>query len=358
MAVLIHLPNETLQDIGIFLVESGSRNTIFSLLSVSKKLHGVFIPLAYRKCTLDFTESETARIKRRFRSHLDAQVVLRGFLNQENPRNTVITQAIRKLVIRSTSLEHRGGGFSWSNVVKLISRIANLQELVFDCLEPVPLALLTTLEERHPYSHPHVYNWTRKSRDLEVGDPSEELLARSGCLRAALRKIIRSAPNIEFASMKTRRISNEWLRSPRMTSEDYDEEKRKRTRFDVEAEGRRRVLKRLEWPNIRPRSILSLEKSVVLSKLEVLEVEAFYYLGFRHVTKHTTFEGLVELSFTIPDREPAEDGHVPWAERQSAVMSFLLSLRPLKSLSITRYSGYIDIPSVRARRQNTRRIRV
>ncbi|KAL0562359.1 hypothetical protein V5O48_019728, partial [Marasmius crinis-equi] len=119
---------EVLQGIGILLIESGSRKTIFSLLRVSKKFHDTFLPLFYQQCTLDFTETKATRIERRFRPDLDTQLVLRGFL-EKTPRNIIITQSIRKLIIRSTSADKRVDDSGWSNVAELIPRITDLQEL-------------------------------------------------------------------------------------------------------------------------------------------------------------------------------------------------------------------------------------
>ncbi|KAL0563026.1 hypothetical protein V5O48_019052, partial [Marasmius crinis-equi] len=235
-------------------------------------------------------------------------------------------------------------------------------ELVFDCLEPVPMAVLTTLEKHHPHSHLYIHNWTRKSCDTKVGDPIEELLARSSCLRgiqavfeisnyqpmdlneAALERIIARAPNIESASMKVR-FSDDWSCSLKMTRADYGEQQKERARFDMKGH-ERRVFKRLGWSYMRPDSIALLEKIAVLSELKALDGGLFYYVGFRHAIEHATFQGLAELSFTIPESEPAEDGDVSRSKRQSTVMSFLRSLRPLESLSITRYTDFIDVLSL------------
>ncbi|KAL0581768.1 hypothetical protein V5O48_000245 [Marasmius crinis-equi] len=326
-------------------------------MRVNSYLRSLFTPIAYRKITFDYTESKIMLIKKRREPFLDPQHVLRGLL-VNNTTNAVICQAIRELEIHSSESRNLLGDSSkWDNLAQLICRLTRLEELVFDCLEPVPTTLLAVLRQHHPACRLHVRNWTRRSRDVKVGDPQEEDLARSPCLRsiqgvfgissrrpmdlneAAFLRIIALAPNIESASFRAR-TAGDTFNNAKMTEADREEEKQEVARFEVKS-AKRKVLKRLEWYYVRPNSIKRLEGTIDLSKLEELDGVLFYCPGFRHAIENSTFSGIVHLAFTIPPMEVESHD-----ERKSAVMGFICSLRPLQSLSIINYFEYIDMPTI------------
>ncbi|KAK1223979.1 hypothetical protein PQX77_013140 [Marasmius sp. AFHP31] len=246
----------------------------------------------------------------------------------ERDPNDLIFRAIRRLTIRSAQLRRRRlpqtmGAPNWITLVQYIKRLTRLETLIFGCAESVPLALLTVLEEFHPTSHLHLRNWVRKSRDVKVGDPEEETLARSPLPS----QIVALAPNITSASFK-RDI-------------DYEEETRECAKLEVECVGPKKVLENLGWPFIRPTSISQLEKSFELRSLKSLDTGLFYYVCFRVAIEQGTFQGLRHLTFRIPI---TEDGQIDEKEKRSTIMKFLCSLTAPQSISITDYTKFIDIP--------------
>ncbi|KAL0066383.1 hypothetical protein AAF712_006642 [Marasmius tenuissimus] len=344
--------------IGILLLEQSARSTLFSLVRVNKRFYEIFLPLVYRRCTLRFT----AYGARKRHSNSDTQLRILRFL--ERDPDDLVFRAIRNLTIFSTKSDdpqRRGqliGGINWTPLIEFIRRLKRLEIVTFDCPESVPLDLLTVLEEYHPSSHLHVRNWTRKSRDVRVGDPHEEALARSACLRsidgdleeseykpintneAAFRRIVALAPNIECASLKSH-ISQDWSYSARLTDEDREEQELERTRLEIAGSWRRKTLKKLGWNEIRPATIKQLEKNFNLEALDALDAGLFHRVGIRYAIEHDTFQRLRHLSFEIPSWESS----VP-NDGQLNIMDFICSLSNLQSLSVTNHIEHIDLPTL------------
>ncbi|KAK1223980.1 hypothetical protein PQX77_013141 [Marasmius sp. AFHP31] len=344
--------------IGILLLEQSARSTLFSLVRVNRRFYDIFLPLVYRRCTLHFT----AHSAQKRHSSTDTQLRILRFLDRDP--DDLVFRAIRNLTISSTKPNdsQRGGqlagGINWTPPIEFIRRLKRLETVTFDCSESVPLELLATLEEHHPSSHLHVRNWTRESRDVRVGDPHEEALARSTCLRsidgdleeseykpintneAAFRRIVALAPNIESASFKSH-MSQDWSHGKRLTDEDREEQDSERAKLEVAGNWRRKTLKKLGWNEIRPASIKQLEKNFNLEALDTLDAGLFHRIGVRYALEHDTFQRIRHLSFQIPSWESSvrNDG-------QLNIMDFICSLSDLQSLSVIDYIEHIDLPTL------------
>ncbi|KAK1230800.1 hypothetical protein PQX77_006100 [Marasmius sp. AFHP31] len=365
MVVLDELCTEILEAIGFLLLQS-SRNSLFSLIRVNTRLHDVFLPFIYRQCTFDFTKDPGYKARKKLQIPFNlTQSRLRGFL--ENSTDHVIFNSVRKVIVKSTDprsdddnyVSTSAEGSEWATMIAFVSRITHLEEIIFDCTQPVPITLLTVLHERHPTSQLHVRNWTRRAPDVKVGDPHEEALARSICLRGieaffttggddtmelnepALKRIIGLAPNIESASLRTRSEGGCVMYG--RSIEEVEEESREAAKFDV-AGAPPKVIRKLEWDYMSAYSIPHLERTVDLSRLETLNAGEIDHTGCLHALQHSTFRGLRHLSFTLPRSDP-EEGSLA-RERSPTVTAFITSLSPLLSLSIINYAGCVDITTI------------
>ncbi|KAL0574096.1 hypothetical protein V5O48_007855 [Marasmius crinis-equi] len=357
MVELNDLARELLLAIGV-LIHDSSRNTIFSLLTVNKNFHDTFLLLAYRQYNFDFTEY-VPNLRKGFLTPFAAtQLKLRGFL--ERDADDFIFHAVRKVVIRSAYSNQDDS--KWTPLAEFISRLSNLEEITYDCRESLPLALLTVLHEHHVSAHLHVRNWTRKSCDVKVGDPQEEALARSTCLRsieakfisgggdgisetneAALMRIIALAPNIHSASFTSRSEGGCVMTS--YSEEEIEEEARECARFDVEME-KPKVLKKLGRDCMNASTFTRVERYVDLSKIESLEAGMVYHDGLLRAINHTPFHSLRHLSLVLPELNAWATADLTAQESRAAVTAFLSSLPPLQSLSVTNYAKDLDLSVV------------
>ncbi|KAL0064086.1 hypothetical protein AAF712_008946 [Marasmius tenuissimus] len=365
MVVLDELCAEVLEVIGTLLHQS-SRNSIFSLIRVNTRLYDVFLPFIYRQCTFDFTKNPGYKARKGLQTPLNlTQSRLQSFL--ENITGHIIFDSVRKVIVKATGFRSDDDnhistlieGSEWASMTAFVSRMSHLEEIIFDCTQPVPITLLAVLHERHPTSQLHVRNWTRRAPDVKVGDPHEEALARSICLRSieacfttggddamdlnvpALKRIITLAPNIESATLRT--LSEGGCVMYGQSIEEVEEESREAAKFDVE-DAPPKVMRKLEWYYTSAYSIPHLERTVDLSQLEALDAREMDHTGCLHALQHSTFRGLRHLSFTLPGSNTEE-----WSlsgERSPTVTAFIVSLSPLLSLSIINYADYVDVAAV------------
>ncbi|KAJ8087515.1 hypothetical protein PM082_006346 [Marasmius tenuissimus] len=248
MSISSRLFDEEWYAIGSLLLESSpaSKNTLFSLIRVNKRFHDIFLPLVYRHCTFEIDDIDAGRHLGAGKANVTQRSRIPRFL--ERDPNDLIFRATRSLTICSARRRRRGPpqtmeGPNWTPLVQFIKHLTRLETLIFDCAESVPIALLAVLEEFHPASHLHVRNWVRKSLDVRVGDPEEEALARSPCLRSiggifsgisgglpindpAFHRIVTLAPNITSVSFK---VCNSDDRSPYLRQRDIDDEEETRS---------------------------------------------------------------------------------------------------------------------------------
>ena len=68
------------------------------------------------------------------------------------------------LTLTEEALQERWGPF-----IEFLSHVTNLEKLVFNCAERVPIVLLRHLEDKHPSCGLHVKNWARLRCDVKVG---------------------------------------------------------------------------------------------------------------------------------------------------------------------------------------------
>ncbi|KAK1218311.1 hypothetical protein PQX77_019003 [Marasmius sp. AFHP31] len=369
MLTLDDLSAEILTEI-FELIHDTSRHTIFSLLRVNKRISDAALPFAYRELSFDFTLHHTDptdphppgilppecaiwKATRKVTVHSSFTGLWKGEEQFNDPR-------LRDEGYHDPFSPHRVDEVNqakWKPLVDFLSRLTGLREVVFDCAERVPITLLQHLESRHPFCHLHVRKWTRLRSDVKVGDPYEEALARSPCLRSISARFVlhNAASTLDFNDVAFQRIlalspNLEELRYSSWATTEYAgvaEIAMEMKKFEVERPVRKTRMRKIKW-GVMYHGLLILrrwESFFDLRTIETLELGQVYtdteWLDY--AIDHGIFSGLKHLSFVIADFPVFS----PQLQRfRTTLGAFLTSLNPLESLSITGYHGHIDLPSI------------
>lgn len=240
------------------------------MLRVNRTLHNVTLQVIYCSCLLDFSpaqkESTVARIESWFKT------------------SSSILPFIRNITLKGS---HQPNGDAvdpgkWSCIIQLLSRISRLASLTFDYPEQLPIDLLYALHIYHPSSHLHVRNWTRIAADSPFGDPAEEALANSPCLRSlhghfitgdspdadfreeAFNRIAELSPNLEAISRTSRTGGGciGYFASP----EEWRKRAQEAKKFAVETP-RRKCVKSLELDSVNASTLKELDSYLVLDRV-------------------------------------------------------------------------------------------
>ncbi|KAJ8081634.1 hypothetical protein PM082_007480 [Marasmius tenuissimus] len=362
------------------LIHDSSRHTIFSLLRVSKRVSSAALPFVYRELVFNFSTHEHPRpLDDRMP---DTRSLQRIASLLRLPEDSVIWLGVRRVVVHSsyvtwgvedeTTRQRRIAANQpvvpseeaiqnrWGPFVELLTRVVNLQELVFDCTERVPLVLLKSLERRHPSCRLHVKNWTRIRSDVKVGDAHEEALGHSPCLRsieatfgtggphldlnvAAFERILGLAPNLE--TVRYERLPPGGCTMYALTLEQREEQAQESKRFRVSIPRYKDKLKKIKWTGLDVGNIRQWESFINLRNVETLDLGCVYdVIWMDYALETAAFSGLKHLSFKVDvDRRRREEYDQRY---RSALWSFLSSCPLLESLCIVNFHGYIDLLTV------------
>ncbi|KAJ8092094.1 hypothetical protein PM082_021626 [Marasmius tenuissimus] len=381
MLTLNTLSTELLVEI-FKVVHDSSRHSIFSLLRVSKPISEAALPFVYRELTFDFDQSRARA------SHRDGQADVEPYTQSIEklksllhlPPESPIWRNVREVRVSSKFARWPGEDTGarripqrdsdaelpfapseeavrdkWGCFIQFLSRIINLQQVIFDCAERVPIILLEVLEANHPFCRLHVRNWTHLRADVRVGDPYEEALARSPCLRSlqahffyrgpgmdfsyvAFQRILALAPNLEDIAYSSRSAGGCILYT--IDEEQNAKAKKERERFHVAQPVRKTHIERINWDSLHLALLQHWESFMVLQKVKRLELGGIDDMEWmEHAMDHGTFSGLKHLSFKV--------NHYPRGTSQvklkSTLERFVSSQPPLESLSFIQYHGYIDL---------------
>ena len=357
-------------------IYKSSRHTIFSLICVNRTISDAALPFVYREVTFNFDQRQKSNATSGSDRYSGSLPKLDSLLRL--PPDSAVWKGVRTVTVHSGedpdarwnkdtaeppfTPSEEAVWDRWASFIEFLSRVINLEKLVFDCVERVPIVLLKHLEDKHPSCGLHVKNWTRLRCDVKVGDSYEEALARSPCLRsidaqffhgelplldfntAAFSRILALSPNIEDISLISQ--DNGGCVVYGFTDEQVLESERETKRFEAEKPLRKRSVKRIsincDWPSS---SLLrSWEAFIDLRAVKVLELKGLNdpeWIGY--AADNGIFKRLRHLSFEIVyyslDRKPGE-------QFKSSLQNFLYSLPNLESLSIVNYHGYVDVPLV------------
>ncbi|KAG7091693.1 hypothetical protein E1B28_010714 [Marasmius oreades] len=378
MFTLDQLNGAILADI-FSMIHDSSRHTLFSLLRVNGEVYHHTLPLIYQQCTFDFTQAVPSGETNPF---LITQKKLNKILEADS--SSIVLRSVRKIVLRSNNAIWAGNsddGYpyvpsenevydKWSSLVKFVSRASHLKELVFDCRERVPLILLETLQNFHPACRLHVRNWTRLSSDTKVGDPYEEALARSPCLRsihilsltggselnldeAAFQRILALSPHLESFTYLTQDVGRSCVRY------DFGQTHRQEAPKFSEATVRK-DMKTIRWGKSEPvygsGSRGFLDRSMIEHWGAFMNFQTVQMLDLgwvqdpevlEYIMTRRTFEGVRDLSFKLVSITGLDSVSVEQRLRD-AVNRFLSSFTRLESLSIDNYHRRIDLGSLLA----------
>ncbi|KAK1215368.1 hypothetical protein PQX77_022015 [Marasmius sp. AFHP31] len=383
MPTLDSLSNELLMEI-FRLIHDSSRHTIFTLLRVNKLISEAALPFAYRELSFNFDQTRVPpyrNAKRRKEKNVEPYTQSLQNLNLllQLPPDSTIWKGIRKVTVRSKVAVWPGEDpdarwlrqldipteppftpaeeavqAKWSSFITFISRVVHLREVAFDCAERVPIVLLESLEAHHLLCSLHVKNWTRLRSDVRLGDPYEEALAQSPCLRSLQAMFVYGEPGMDYNYEAFQRIlalspSLEEIAYSRRTSggcvihylspDEKAEEERERKHFRVGKPVKKVNIRTIKWDSLRPVLLQDWASFIDLRKVETLELNRFHgieWMGYAMDRK--TFSGLKHLSFKI-------DHYFRDSQREfkSTLENFLNSLSPLESLSVVQYYDYIDL---------------
>ncbi|KAL0569618.1 hypothetical protein V5O48_012344 [Marasmius crinis-equi] len=370
MTTLDTLSIEILQEI-FSSIHDTSRQTIFSLLRVSRNMHEAAIPFVYRDLAFDFNHQinrsapTTDSTPPPYTRSLER---LTWLLNL--PPDCVVWKSVKRVAVWSknddlsarTNNSEEDLHTKWLPFVNFLSRVVNIREFTFRCSEPVPLILLNILEENHPSCELHVKGWTRASVDLEVGDPSEEALARSPCLRsieaymqlnhpgeinlteAAFRRILALSPNLQAARFgdRSRGFCGNGYQS--VPAERWGKIAREEERFKVGDPVRKAAMKTIRWDRAGLDTIQFWETFAVLRNVIELHVEVISDVCWmEYALENESFTGVKRLSLRLAHFPRDESDK---ARFQSVLGELLDSFSSLEYLRINNFHDYISLPSI------------
>ncbi|KIK69089.1 hypothetical protein GYMLUDRAFT_236945 [Collybiopsis luxurians FD-317 M1] len=334
----------------LLILHDVSRHSLFSTLSTNRTLYSATLPVLHRSCALDYTPGDKqaesmARVESWLKDGFDS--VIFTFMRDLTVKDTLDYWQLRY----RDKLDEASGTHKWDSLVQLLIRIPNLASFTFDCHEQMPIIILDTLHSHHPTTHLHIRNWTRTAEDRVFGDPAEEALANSSCLRSlhghfitggspdadyrfsAFNRIVKLSPNLESISKTSRSAGGcvvygfspgEW--------EIRDAEMRK---FKVDGP-RRKVIKSLEM-NFGDAAVLKdLDTYIDLGQLATLKsirlASDFMFLAAEESAFRLS--SLAHLDVKLHAQVWGEDGENAQNELTRAFKLFLTSLSPLQSLSV------------------------
>ncbi|KAK1218312.1 hypothetical protein PQX77_019004 [Marasmius sp. AFHP31] len=363
-------------------IHDTSRHTIFSLLQVNKTIYDVALPFVYREMAFDHDQVHRDGKKPTEKPYTRALEQLDSFFKL--PSEHVIWKGVREIAVYASLVVWPGepedsdldsdsindetpfpGPYvpseqevrdRWDMFISFLSRVTGLRKLVFDCTERVPFVLLHQLETKHPSCHLHVRNWTRISCATKFGDPYEEALARSPCLRgievelsnayslrihleeAAFERILALSPNLEEFTVSFGTFHGI----------DNEEKEKEVKRFQMAVPVRKTSVRTIRWHTVSGHLFAThcrrWSTFIDLRNVETLEVGGPPDTEWmEYAIVHSAFQGLRHLKLIIAavPLDASSRGRY-----QSTLESFLLSLPPLQSLSVISFHGYINLPSI------------
>ncbi|KAK1219223.1 hypothetical protein PQX77_018063 [Marasmius sp. AFHP31] len=374
------MPSLTLGDLSaellaeIFeLIHDSSRHTIFSLLRVSKFISEAASLFAYRELTFDFTQTPQHEDVQQSSSAEEpyTRTLQQIDLLLDLPLDHTIWKSVRKVNVHSTFVSWQPGAEEstseslftpseeavqarWRSFIEFVSDVVCLREIVFDCTERFPIALLRTIEAIHPSCHLHVKNWTRSDRGVRAGDPYEEALGLSTCLKSIQAHFVCETPGIDYRFEAFQRIL---ALSPSLQGIAYSkigggfamitdpeqqaERRRESERFRVEKPVKKTSVRRIKWETLNSALVQRWETFIDLRNVETLELDSVINADWmEYAMDHGTFRGLKHLAIKINSYPRLQDRSQ--SKFKSTLERFLSTQSPLESLSITRYHGYID----------------
>ncbi|KIK69084.1 hypothetical protein GYMLUDRAFT_236942 [Collybiopsis luxurians FD-317 M1] len=321
----------------LLILHDVSRHSLFSTLSTNRTLYNATLPVLHRSCVLDYTDGD---------QKAETMARVESWLKEDF--NSVIFTFIREITTKSSAGSwryNRDGSDEapdkWDSLIQMLRRVPHLASFTFDCDEQMPTIILDTLHSYHPTTHLHIRNWTRIPEGRVFGDPAEEALANSPCLRSlqghfvigesrrpdyrlqAFDRIVKLSPNLESIS----RISN--LASSCVvygfSQGDLEIRDAERRKFKVD-QPRRKAIKSLE---------MNFGETAVLKDLATyIDLGQLVTLKKTEPTSDLMFLAAEDPAFQLSSLRHLDIRLYAQDQQITAFQAFLASLSPLESLSV------------------------
>ncbi|KAH8831725.1 hypothetical protein DL96DRAFT_845173 [Flagelloscypha sp. PMI_526] len=330
-----------------------STNATLPFSLSNRKLRLIALPFIYRTCRIDYATSGARLIQ----------------LWSTDSAHNLPLQYIRDLVVQhslSESVEEGGyrpateaeSTIHWETFVSFVRQLSCLYSLTWDNTSPIPITVLEALHQRHPSSHLHIPNWSRRDRSAKFGeDAGEQILARSPCLQtisatyslesglgwdyteAALSQIVALAPNLKSVRCLRQEIGGCCVCV--MTDEArqfFDAESAKFTNSLVTPSVKHAVPEIL-WPNLKVGVLSSWSRFLDFGQttrldLDLVGMELLVYVASSPLP---LFPHLKALSFRVPWNENVDVAN--------ALQRFVAAFNPLQELTVKsyRYHDFLDL---------------
>ncbi|KIK69090.1 hypothetical protein GYMLUDRAFT_255682 [Collybiopsis luxurians FD-317 M1] len=334
----------------LLILHDVSRHSLFSMLYANRAMYNATLPVLHRSCVLDYTPGDKqAAALARVESWLkdDPNSVIFSFM-----RDITIKDSPDYWRYKDTDVSDKAPDMSkWNSLIQLLARIPHLASFTFDCHEQLPIIILDAIHSYHPATHLHIKNWTRTAKGRVFGDPAEEALANSPCLRslhghfitgggpnadhrfAAFDRIVRLSPNLEFISKTSRSAGGCVVHG--FSMEEWEIRDAEMRKFKVD-EPRRKAIKSLEMDFGDAAALKDLGTYSDLGQLATLKniqlTSDFMYLAAENPTFRLA--SLTHLDVKLHAQAWGEDRENAQNELTTAFEVFLTSLPPLQSLSV------------------------
>ncbi|KAJ4473570.1 hypothetical protein J3R30DRAFT_3707459 [Lentinula aciculospora] len=321
-----------------------SRHSLLSVLCVNRVLYNITLPVLHRSCVLDYSPNRQQATIARLKSWLED--------------NSSILSSIRHITVQGTPAYWRRhvsvkapDTTKWASLIQVLSQLSHLASFTFEYCEQLPIVLLNALHRHHPSTHLHVRNWTRIAPEVPFGDPAEEALANSPCLRSlhalfftgtgpeadyrfsAFDRIVKLSPNLEDISRISRSGGGCVIYG--YSSEQIEANGREIQKFAVDAP-KCKCIKSLELDNVDAQMFQKLGAYIhpeQLIRLKSVQPSSDF---LQLVTQHPTYKlcSLKHLDVHFGTRFWGPDPDSKINELVTGIAVFFQSCSPLESLTI------------------------
>ncbi|KAK1220528.1 hypothetical protein PQX77_016696 [Marasmius sp. AFHP31] len=311
-------------------IHDSSRLTIFSLLRVNKFISDAARPFVYRELTFDFDQHRASVSQLRQnpdppQTPTDSYTRTLERLDSllKSPPDHAIWKGVRKVTVHSWVVKWPGEDpdaawrrhrhtneppftpseeavqAKWGSFLEFLTRVINLQEVIFDCAERVPVILLKVLENKHASCYLQEIAYTSR--------------AAGGC-------VVRG-----------------------VNLEDLVEQEKERERFRVASPVKKTTVRKIKWDSIDLHLLHRWESFVDLRKVEILDLGRPYNTQWMdYAMDDAIFSGLKGLSLRI-NRYSRNNSQ---GDFKTTLENFLSSQPPLQSISVIDYHGYVDLSTI------------
>ncbi|KAL1744997.1 hypothetical protein HDZ31DRAFT_37347 [Schizophyllum fasciatum] len=324
------------------MVHQASPRSILAIMLCNKRLHMVARPFSVRHLLLDMHSYRRAETQCRILRLLeDDSSWARAAIRTITARATLHGATVMRSALIASWLAQPS---EWVQLVSLLSLLPKLVDFIFDCPSPMPLCLISALQELQPQASLHVRHWTRESPDIPFDYPPELALAESPQLRTldadvwygmreadyqwpAFVRIISRAPNLHAFGWRRRHVGGCVMYST--SYEDAAIRNNERKRFRVQPT--KKAIKSVDHASLDSYALRALAHIVDWAKVESLrelqlENNAAIQLNPEALSSLSTLE--VRMPVCTDEDDPQRRQTV------NRLSHFLALLRPLECLSI------------------------